>query len=70
MSCATTSLTVSFVRPEIAEEAGLDFATVAEQPISRTLECNAVVNYDGNRHARLSPQVPGLIASIGSSNGD
>jgi membrane fusion protein, heavy metal efflux system len=70
VQCATQSLTVNFERETIAREAGLEFATVAVQPLARTLECNAVLEYDGNRFARLSPQVGGLILSVNKDLGD
>jgi len=70
VTCTTQLLTVTFERESIAEEAGLEFADVKVQPVSRTLECNAVLNYDGNRYARLSPQVGGLVQSATKDLGD
>ena len=70
VSCTKQNLTLTFVRPEIAEEAGLEFAPVRMLPITRTLECNAVVAYDGNRYAQLAPQVPGIVATVEKDLGD
>jgi cobalt-zinc-cadmium efflux system membrane fusion protein len=70
VTCTTQLLTVNFERETIAQEAGLEFATVKVQPMSRTVECNAVLDYDGNRFARLSPQVGGLIQTVAKDLGD
>ena len=70
VSCTTQNSTVSFERPEIAAEVGLEFAAIRMLPITRTLECNAVVAYDGNRHAQLAPQVPGIVATVEKDLGD
>jgi cobalt-zinc-cadmium efflux system membrane fusion protein len=70
VTCNTQLLTVTFERETIAEEAGLEFTEVKVQPVSRTLECNAVLDYDGNRFARLAPQVGGLVQSVEKDLGD
>ena len=70
VSCTKQNLTVTFERPEIAAEAGLEFATVEVRPITRTLDCNAMVAYDGNRYAQLAPQVPGIVATVQKDLGD
>ena len=70
VSCTKQNLTVTFERPEIAAEAGLEFATVEMRPITRTLDCNAMVAYDGNRYAQLAPQVPGVVATVQKDLGD
>jgi len=70
VTCSNQLLTVAFERETIAQEAGLEFAEVTVQPMSRTLECNAVLDYDGNRFARLSPQVGGLVQSVAKDLGD
>jgi len=54
----------------IAREAGLEVVAVERRAISSTLECNAEVAYDGNRHARLASQVPGIIVSMDKDLGD
>lgn len=69
VSCTTQSLTVTLATPETAAEAGLEYATVRVEPITRTLACNAELAYDGNRHARLAPQVPGIVASVDTDLG-
>jgi cobalt-zinc-cadmium efflux system membrane fusion protein len=70
VTCTTQLLTVTFERETIAEEAGLEFTEVKIQPVSRTIECNAVLEYDGNRFARLTPQVGGLVQSVEKDLGD
>ncbi|MEN8006279.1 MAG: efflux RND transporter periplasmic adaptor subunit [Candidatus Krumholzibacteriota bacterium] len=70
VTCTTQLLTVTFERETIAQEAGLEFAEVKVQPVSRTLECNAILDYDGTRFARLAPQVGGLVQSVEKDLGD
>jgi cobalt-zinc-cadmium efflux system membrane fusion protein len=70
VSCTTQLLTVTFERETVAQEAGLEFTTVKIQPISKTIECNAVLAYDGNRFAHLSPQVGGLVQAVEKDLGD
>jgi len=70
VSCATQALVVRFDTPAIAREAGLEFATVRSRPITRTLECNAIVAYDGNRYAHLAAQLPGIVATVHKNLGE
>ncbi len=70
VTCTTQLTTVTFERETVAREAGLEFTTVKVQPMSRTLECNAILDYDGNRFARLSPQVGGLVQAVEKDLGD
>ncbi len=70
VTCTTQLLTVNFERETIAQEAGLEFETVRVQPMSHTRECNAVLDYDGNRFAHLAPQVGGLIQVVKKDLGD
>ena len=70
VTCTKNLLTVNFERETIAEEAGLEFAEVRIAPVTRTLECNAILEYDGNRFARLAPQIGGLVQSVAKDLGD
>lgn len=70
VTCTKQLLTVNFARETIGQEAGLEFASVKVQPLSRTIACNAVIDYDGNRFARLSPQVGGLVQTVAKDLGD
>ena len=56
--------------PEIAHSVGLETVTVGTRSITKTLECNAVLAYDGNRYARLAAQVPGVVAEVHKDLGD
>jgi len=64
VSCNTDLLKVNFERESVAQEAGFEFATVKILSQSRTLECSAVLEYDANHYAKLSPQMGGLIFSV------
>jgi cobalt-zinc-cadmium efflux system membrane fusion protein len=70
VTCSTPSLFVRFDNPEIAREAGLEYAEVESRPITQTFECNAVIAYDGNRYAKLSSQVPGVVAAVHKDLGE
>jgi cobalt-zinc-cadmium efflux system membrane fusion protein len=70
VTCTTELLTVTFEREAVAQEAGLEFATATVQALSQSLECNAVLAYDGNRYARLAPQVGGLVQGVEKDLGD
>ncbi len=64
VSCNTNLLKVNFERESVAQEAGFEYATVKVQSLSQTLECSAVLEYDANHFAKLSPQMGGLISSV------
>lgn len=68
--CSTLGLVVRLDTPEIARNVGLEVVTVTARPITKTLECNAVVDYDGNRYAHLAAQVPGVVATVHKDLGD
>ncbi len=70
VSCAKTSTPIRFESPDIAGQAGLEFATVEARPITQMVQCNAVLKYDGNRHARISSQMPGIVAAVHADIGD
>jgi len=70
VTCTKQLLTVNFARETVAAEAGLEFATVEVQSMPHTIECNAVLDYDGNRFAHLSPQVGGLVQAVERDLGD
>ncbi len=68
--CSTQELIVRFDSPDIAESAGFQFANVESRPVTKTVECNAEVAYDGNRYAQLAAQVPGIVAEVHRDLGD
>lgn len=70
VSCATTNLIIRFDNPDVAADAGLQFAAVESRPISKTVECNAEIAYDGNRYAQIGAQVPGIVAEVHKDLGD
>lgn len=69
-TCATQNLIIRFENHETAAQAGLELATVEFRSITKTLECNAEIAYDGNRYARISALVPGLVAALHKEPGD
>ncbi len=68
--CAKVNSIVRLASPAIAQEAGLEFATARVQPVSRWVECNAVLDYNRNLYARLAPQMPGIVAEVHADLGD
>ncbi|GJM44487.1 MAG: hypothetical protein DHS20C21_13290 [Gemmatimonadota bacterium] len=68
--CTTQDLVVQFESADISRQAGLEFASAERRAITKVVECNARLAYDGNRHARLSSQVPGIVAGIHANPGD
>ena len=70
VSCSTQNQVVRFDSPEISEQVDLEFATVVTRSITKTVECNAEVAYDGNRYARIAAQISGVIAEVHQDLGD
>lgn len=68
--CPKANTVVRFKSPTIAREAGLEYATVEIQSISKRVECNAVIDYNRNMYAHLSTQVPGIVAEVHVDLGD
>ncbi|MCP4546308.1 MAG: efflux RND transporter periplasmic adaptor subunit [bacterium] len=68
--CSTSNLSVRFESPEIADQAGFEFATVESRPLTEIVRCNAEIVYDGDRYAQISAQVPGIVAEVHKSFGD
>jgi len=68
--CSTQNLMVRFVDAEVGDNVGLEVASVEARPLTKTLECNAVVAYDGNRYAHLAAQVSGVVATVRKDLGD
>ena len=68
--CSTQDLVVRLEGPDIAEQVGLELAAVATRPITKTVECNAEVAYDGTRYAQIAAQVPGVVAEVQKDLGD
>jgi cobalt-zinc-cadmium efflux system membrane fusion protein len=68
--CSTEDLVVRFDTPDVAGDAGLELVEVQSRPITKTVECNAVIDFDGDRHAELATQVPGVAAAVHRDFGD
>jgi len=68
--CSKQNIVISFDSPEIADQAGLELTTIEFRPITKTVECNAEIAYDGNRYAQISAQVPGIVAEVHKNIGD
>ncbi len=64
VTCLKQNLTISFDREGIAEDAGLEFVRASIVPVTRSLDCNATLAFDGNRYAQIAPQVGGIVASV------
>ncbi len=62
--CQTTNLRVQFLSPEIARDAGLEYARVERREITHTITSNAEIAYDGNRYVQLSARAPGVVTQI------
>lgn len=68
--CSTQGLIVRLQNADISAQAGLELATVDIRPITKTVECNAEIAYDGRRHARIASQVPGIVSEVIRDFGD
>jgi len=63
-ACANDRTKVRLVSAEMVERTGLTFAEVARQTLTHSITSNAEVAYDGNRFARLSSRVPGVVHEV------
>ncbi|MCZ6698732.1 MAG: efflux RND transporter periplasmic adaptor subunit [Planctomycetota bacterium] len=70
VSCSTNSLQVRFATSEIAKKAGLKYTLVERRQVTATLECNAEIAFDGNRYARISSRVAGVVHTVNKDLGD
>lgn len=68
--CSTQDLVIQFESADISRQAGIRVVTVEQRSITKTVECNARLAYDGDRHAHLSSQVAGVVAEIHRGLGD
>ncbi len=64
VTCQKQNLTINFEREGIAKDIGLEVVQVRMVAVTRSLDCNATLAYDGNRYAKIAPQVPGIVASV------
>ncbi len=70
VTCKNNTLRIRFNTPEIARQAGLEFVQVERRPLTATVTCNAVVAYDGNHYARVTPRAPGIVREVAKDLGD
>ncbi len=68
--CSTQGLLVRLESTDVVRQAGLELATADVRPISKTIECNAEIAYDGLRHAQLASLVPGIVSEVLHDLGD
>jgi cobalt-zinc-cadmium efflux system membrane fusion protein len=70
VTCTTERSVVRFATSEVAEHAGLRFASVQRAPLRETVEVPAQLAYDARRHARLAPRAPGIVSEVLVDLGD
>ncbi len=70
ISCSKQDLVVRFETPAVARDTGIELAVVETRPITETVECGAVIAYDGNRFAHLSSLVPGVVEEVHKDLGE
>jgi cobalt-zinc-cadmium efflux system membrane fusion protein len=70
VTCKNHTLRIRFSTPDVVKQAGLEFAKVERRPLTATLTCNALVAYDGNHYARVTPRAPGLVREVAKDLGD
>ena len=69
-TCLKNTLRVQFSSADTAKNAGLQFERIQLRNVSHTISCNAVMVYDGNRYARLTPRAPGVVSQVNKDLGD
>jgi cobalt-zinc-cadmium efflux system membrane fusion protein len=69
-SCRRPLPTVTFASGDLAETIGLETVPVAEERHAHHAEANAETDYNGNRHAEISPRVSGFLREIRVDLGD
>lgn len=70
VGCRTHTLKVQFKSPDIAKNAGLEFAPVSRRAVTQSLSCNAEITYTKNRYARLGPRASVIVSEIRKDLGD
>lgn len=58
--CPNTCVRLTLA-PGAAEQVGLQFFTVKEQPVSERIRANAETRYPPAQYARVAPRIPGII---------
>ena len=68
--CKLHQRRIQFASVEAVEQAGVDIALVARQPVVETVTGNGEITYDETRLANLSSRVPGTIWRVEKRIGD
>jgi cobalt-zinc-cadmium efflux system membrane fusion protein len=69
-SCTKQDLRVRFATAEVAASIGLEYARAETRRITQTIECNATLEHDRNRHAQLSAAAAGRVETVEVDLGD
>lgn len=69
-TCATETLRVQFLSAQVSQDAGLEYAQVAERGVPVAVTCTAQVEYDQNRYAHVAPRAPGVIRTVAKDLGE
>ena len=69
-TCTTQDRRIQFASPDTARQAGLATVTVERRAVTKTLECNAEIEFNGRRYARLGPPVPAVVQEVIRDVGD
>ncbi|MCG3129888.1 MAG: Multidrug resistance protein MdtA [Phycisphaerae bacterium] len=64
VTCAKADAVIRFNNPQIARDAGFEYAAARTMRLTRTLTRNAEIEYDANRYARLSSRTAGVIVEV------
>lgn len=70
LRCANEDLVVRLETAEVADIADFQVAQVELRALSKTIQCNARIQYNGNHFARLASQVPGKVTALHGEPGD
>lgn len=62
--CATSSAEITLASGAIAETIGLELAQIGAAPVSRSIERNVELAYNGHRYGKLSTRAPGVVEEV------
>jgi len=62
--CATSSAEITLASGAIAETIGLELTQIGASPVSRSIERNVELAYNGHRYGKLSTRAPGVVAEV------
>lgn len=70
VNCKTSQARVRLASTDVAKNAGLEISAIALSDVTITLSCNAEIVYNGNRFARVSSRVTGVVQEVVKDVGD